>query len=753
VHIQARSVGFTLNQGPKVHDRAYCPTNGKDELVSELAKDLGAATAANEKAPSGWEPYSEEVGQIGSAIVKLPRPGMTEHDLLVSAGFDPDCWRITGPVQTRKWMNYSGDWLYYYRFATAQGESPESQDVHVDELAKVIRSRRKAPKPAAYDGKDAWVYVASDWQLGKALTDDTPVLTPDGWKSHGSIRPGDYVYGPDGLAKRVTDVTGSTEQDVYEVQFDHGVTITATANHLWEGWRRYKDSAGNYGRRRVTMTTAEIAALKPSLRDGREYQSRPFHVDLPSPIDNPEAQLPIDPYLLGAWLGDGNSRNGYITVGGSDVDHWLEYGYYIPYVTPTGNHTLQTGLSSDLREAGLIRNKHIPDLYMNAAASQRLALIQGLMDTDGYVSPQGVCEFTQVSTKIADGFCNLLTGLGMKFTRTMKKTTHKSAHKITFSPNMQVFRMARKAERVNLNRESANFRFVQRVMPAGRALAQCLTVEGHLYLAGRDLVVTHNCENGDGTPQTVDRILQSLDLAVQQVKSLRKAGRRMPTGAIIGLGDLVENCTGFYASQAFSIDCNRRDQNRIARELLTTAIDALSGLFDEFHLITVGGNHGENRNDGKAFTSPGDNDDLAVFEGVREAFERAGEHHSWVIPDDDLSIAVELGGVKVGATHGHLFRKGATVQAKALEFWKGQDFGMQPLRDTQILLSGHFHHASVSTYGRRTAIQAPAMDPGSRWFTQSTGEASPAGVLTLRIDAEEPLGWDDLRILSPRRDV
>lgn len=258
-------------------------------------------------------------------------------------------------------------------------------------------------------------------------------------------------------------------------------------------------------------------------------------------------------------------------------------------------------------------------------------------------------------------------------------------------------------------------------------------------------------EGGQGTDQTVDRVLESIDMAKQRVKDLRRIGRQMPTGALLGLGDLVEGCIGFYPAQQFNIDRTRREQSRITRELVTHAIDELHPLFDEFIVATVAGNHGENRSDGKAFTNPGDNDDVAAFEAVREVFGRAQvDGLEWHIPDEELSIQVELGGVHVGMTHGHMFRTGATAQKKAVEWWKNQEFGLQPVAGSDILLSGHFHHFSAVTYGCRTAIQAPAMDPGSQWFRFGSGEETPAGLLTLRFDRNEALRYGDLQILAPR---
>jgi predicted phosphodiesterase len=259
---------------------------------------------------------------------------------------------------------------------------------------------------------------------------------------------------------------------------------------------------------------------------------------------------------------------------------------------------------------------------------------------------------------------------------------------------------------------------------------------------------------GDGTAGTVDRVLASIETAKKQITGLRAAGRFMGHGAFLASGDLGEGTCGFYPGMGFLIDCNRREQNKIGRELITHAIDELSPFFEKFTIATVAGNHGENRNpDGKKNTDNADNDDVALFEAVKEAFDRAGATGlNWIIPQDELSILVKLGGVNIGLTHGHLFTSGGKLpQAKALEWWKGQDFGMQPLRDAQILLSSHFHHFSAISHGWRTHFQTPAMDPGSKWVSDAWGSDSPAGVLTMRISRDEPLGFSDVQLLSAAR--
>lgn len=261
-------------------------------------------------------------------------------------------------------------------------------------------------------------------------------------------------------------------------------------------------------------------------------------------------------------------------------------------------------------------------------------------------------------------------------------------------------------------------------------------------------------EGAVGTSDTVEAYCDTVDQAAARIKGLRRAGAHMPQLGIVGTGDIVESCTNFYANQAFLVDRNQRDQNRLAREVGYYTIDTLAPLFDEVKVGCVGGNHGENRNDGKKATDDADNADVAFFECLREAYDRAGDPFGidWTIPHDELSIMMTLGGVNVGFTHGHIFRRGSTAQQKALEWFRGQVFGYGAVADAQILVSGHFHHFLATSVGLRTLFQTPAIDPGSKHFEDGSGDRTPPGVLTMRLTRDNPMGFDDLAILQPGRD-
>jgi hypothetical protein len=255
---------------------------------------------------------------------------------------------------------------------------------------------------------------------------------------------------------------------------------------------------------------------------------------------------------------------------------------------------------------------------------------------------------------------------------------------------------------------------------------------------------------GDGTPGTIQRVSDGIDQAVHRVKELRRIGRMMPQGAFLGTGDLVEGTCGFYSNQPYLIDQNDRQQGVTTHALLEYGIEELSPLFDDFVLATSLDNHGQKRQDGKLVTDLGDNKTAEMYDYVRKAFDRDARYGNlrWIIPNDETSVLLELGGVPVGLTHGDLFYGGGKLpQAKALEWWKGQDFGMQPLRGAQILMSGHFHHYSCILHGRRTHFQMPAQDPGSKWFKDSSGFDSPPGTFTVRLDSNLTYGWTDEAIL------
>jgi len=254
---------------------------------------------------------------------------------------------------------------------------------------------------------------------------------------------------------------------------------------------------------------------------------------------------------------------------------------------------------------------------------------------------------------------------------------------------------------------------------------------------------------GGGTLAAVERITGALHAAVGRLKELRKAGRVVDAVYLIGLGDLAEQCEGHYPSQLFTVDRTRREQLQIVRELITLAVDVFVDHVPRIVCGAVPGNHGENRSGGKAVTTVDDNDDLAVFDQVAEALAKNPDRYGHVEFHiaDGLVLVLDVAGVTIGWTHMH--QGTGSGERKLGAWWAGQVMGNRPIAAAKILNTAHYHHFMCSEYTGRTILQVPAMDGGSRWWTDRTGENSPPGMVTyLAGSACGQRGWSDLAILD-----
>ena len=258
--------------------------------------------------------------------------------------------------------------------------------------------------------------------------------------------------------------------------------------------------------------------------------------------------------------------------------------------------------------------------------------------------------------------------------------------------------------------------------------------------------------DGDGTRGIVDRVVAGIAEARVDVGKARKEGYPIGRILIVGLGDIVEGCDGFYPMQTFEVELDRRQQMRVARRLVLHAVQELAPLAKKVTVLAIAGNHGENRKGGKAFTSFADNDDVAVFEQVSDILaenpERYG-HVNFLIPHDELTVTIDLGGTVVGFTHGHIARaSGATglAHTRVWNWWKGQAHGRSFAGDADVLVNGHFHYFNHCENGARTHIQVPSLDH-STWYEQGSGYAARHGMVTFLSGPEHV---ERLRILRCR---
>jgi hypothetical protein len=252
--------------------------------------------------------------------------------------------------------------------------------------------------------------------------------------------------------------------------------------------------------------------------------------------------------------------------------------------------------------------------------------------------------------------------------------------------------------------------------------------------------------DGDGTQGVIGRVIASTDRILERVAELRQIGRQIGELRLVGMGDLVEGCDGHYAMQTFAVELDRRQQRKVARRLLRHRLATLAPHFAAVGVRCVPGNHGENRKEGKLFTSWGDNDDVAVFEDLAEIFQEqeAFRHVNFWIPDQELDLTEDVAGIRITYAHGHQAKRGGSVDQKVENWWKGQSHGMLPAIDSEILVTAHYHHLHIKQEGPRAWFGCPPLESESTWVKNTLGKVAHPGVLSFVLG---PTGWSDVAIL------
>lgn len=319
--------------------------------------------------------------------------------------------------------------------------------------------------------------VIVDW---KGLPLDTDIPTPDGWSTMQALQIGDKVFDKDGLICTVIGKSKIKHLPCFKITFDDRSHAACDEEHLW------------------LLQGGVVVPIK-DLQINDEIPTA-------APLQTAPRSLPIDPYVLGIWLADGKHSSGEIT--NPDAGIWEEIqnrGFVISHYYSKGEgcrtHTVY-GLRTLLREAGILRNKHIPTAYLRASYDQRLALLQGIYDGDGYANParnQAVLE--TVDKQAAEQIQELALSLGQRATLIPYTARGfglvKPAYMVPFRPrNLNPFLLPRKADQVAAFPKGgwAHRRKVRRIENLAPIDTQCIAVDSpsNTFLCTRYMIPTHN---------------------------------------------------------------------------------------------------------------------------------------------------------------------------------------------------------------------------------------------------------------------
>lgn len=372
---------------------------------------------------------------------------------------------------------------------------------------------------------------------GKLLHVDEPVLTPKGWKRNGDLQDGDTLVDPrTGRSMSVVKAYDAIEQDAYVVEFEDGTEVKVGPDHLW--------TVRNSGKRTKTwdtrnamgdadpwlngygIVTTEI--LKAHVDRAKKQQARgirpnwphtpvPREVEFTKPYRNIHASLPVDGYLLGLLIGDGSMSSTTITSVDHEIAAYLdlvatENGWVVKH-DDVKHHRISKApaLRAGLMRLGLLGtkswDKFVPEAYLFAPLSVRKRLMQGLMDTDGYVDERGHLSYTTVSKQLATDVQNLARSLGARAKVTSKVPTysHKGqkkqgriAYTVWITPHDPegFVSLPRKVKRLKRSQSIPSLEVVDVRKTGKREMMRCIkvsTVDG-LYIT-KNFAVTHNSDS------------------------------------------------------------------------------------------------------------------------------------------------------------------------------------------------------------------------------------------------------------------
>lgn len=374
-------------------------------------------------------------------------------------------------------------------------------------------------------------------QHGKEISDNQIVATTKGLKKHGDLIVGDYVFGRDGTPVKVLWVSEKTRSE-YVVSFSDGAKIECHGNHEWTVYNRFRQ-------KEETIETKHMASSTIYNGDGKRGSRYKYHVDSNVCVMFDSRNVDLDPYVLGAWLGDGDSSCGIIHIGNNDVEIIGNSTYKFKESKGTTTRKFYSlELNLLLKNNGLIKNKHIPDMYKYNSVEVRKNVIAGLIDTDGYVYHRnGRITISNTNKRIIDDAAFILRSLGQSVVVCEFKPRVSSSgivgkkivYQLCFNPTMTFPTKVKrkKITKLSINKKRA---IVSIERKEGLGYGNCIQVDGGIYLVGDTFIPTHNSEG---------------------------SSRKLPA-FMLGLNPDTKICIGSYAATI------ARDFNRDVQRIIDT---------------------------------------------------------------------------------------------------------------------------------------------------------------------------------------
>ncbi|MFA5458675.1 MAG: LAGLIDADG family homing endonuclease, partial [Synergistaceae bacterium] len=369
---------------------------------------------------------------------------------------------------------------------------------------------------------------------GKLIYTQTPITTTMGITDIEHIKVGDVVFDENGEQCIVLAVSNiEYGHDCYELTFSDGSKLTAADTHLWpsvsisDEFKNKRRTAEYRCKRRETRakrgtgkrpdlaqrnSLTNHVYLEPpkftnrstkDLFETQKYRGRVnYYIPVCKPIQYPKRELLLDPYVFGVWLGDGTKYSSGITgIDQGVFEEISKRGFEVK--VRRGNSCRITGLITKIKAIGCFENKHIPEVYFTGSVKQRVDLLRGLMDTDGYATKNGGCEIQLTRKELIDDVSRLLHTLGIKHTihegeaKLYGRVVSKK-WRIKFFTNIKAFNLRRKAERQKRKgiRPVAFRRYITNIQQVPSVPTRCIQVSSAsgCYLVGNSLIPTHNSD-------------------------------------------------------------------------------------------------------------------------------------------------------------------------------------------------------------------------------------------------------------------